>query len=296
MLEYLLGILCVVALVLAGFAKLIVYAVNRRQAEYLKTAELDLSGQAFRSALKKVEKDWRTFDPITTLGYEPSFAPSVKNFSPVSQNTQCFFAKTARLWGSTPWNHNKSVEDNVLENIHPFTVFLQAAKGLHLDGFVLEIVGKEPVKSVEEFGELVYRALYTLSKHDPHKVHCMDKSYIGKRGWWFEFANEFIFITTFSTCYPSNHSRYMFDANPRSNFILFQPEYSFAWKNIECIPSPTTNWKDPNSVRDKIRVSYKSNGRNYRPDPEERDLIGANQIVPPLSVSDPPVQWWNVQM
>lgn len=47
----------------------------------------------------------------------------------------------------------------------------------------------------------------------------MNKSYIDKHGWVFEFNRE-TFVTTFAPFYPASHSE---DA-----FVLCQPEISFA--------------------------------------------------------------------
>ena len=46
---------------------------------------------------------------------------------------------------------------------------------------------------------------------------------------------EQIFITTFAPVYGPDHSRHQYDAGgKRSAWVLFQPEFSFARRNIAC--------------------------------------------------------------
>jgi hypothetical protein len=104
----------------------------------------------------------------------------------------------------------------------------------------------------------------------------MKKSYVGKRGWYFEFNNEPIFITTFAPFYPSSSSRYLsrstfnlltfiryaFGIDEESSFVLLQPEYSFTWRDIG-EDTPHTEWNNPKTMRDKIRCEFKKHGRMY---------------------------------
>ena len=80
---------------------------------------------------------------------------------------------------------------------------------MHLDGFLFELPGREFYKDVESFGEGVCRVLTCISDADPAGYHCMNKSFLSKVGWSFEFNKVPIFVTTFSACYPDNHSRYV---------------------------------------------------------------------------------------
>ena len=117
----------------------------------------------------------------------------------------------------------------------------------------------------------------------------MNKSYLSKVGWSFEFNGVPIFVTTFAPCYPSNHARFVFGATEA--FVLFQPMYSFAIHDIGD-DTPHTNWDNPVTVRDKIRVAFKENNRAYY----IRDTIyypAAHDIVKPLKegVGDL-VEWW----
>ena len=169
-----------------------------------------------------------------------------------------------------------------------FIKFTVIGKSLGLDGFLFELPAANYGKDPTTFGQGVHRLLKNLSDADPAGVHCMNKSYIDGRGWYFEFDRESMFITTFSPFYPTSHSRYSFEAP--GCYVLFQPEHSFAAHNIEP-DTPHTNWEHPVTIRDKIRVAYKKNGREYL----IRDTVyypTSHDIVKPLGINDEPVQWW----
>lgn len=167
--------------------------------------------------------------------------------------------------------------------------FLAIGPYCQLEGFLFEIPGEEFGSSPQAFGVGVRKLLTCISEADPAGVHCMRRSYIGGRGWFFEFAGTSIFITTFAPCYGEQHSRHAFGVN--GCFILFQPEYSFAAKNL---PPDTavTNWENPQTVRDRIRVAYRDAGREYL----IRDSVfysPALDIVRPLDGrSDDVIEWW----
>ncbi|XP_065190782.1 uncharacterized protein LOC135821711 [Sycon ciliatum] len=221
---------------------------------------------------------------------DPVEASAIHHFLPVQQHTECIFAKSARLWGARDWNHHLSFEENVERSIPALIKF--CAIGLHcqLDGFVFELPSSTFGTSPEVFGRGVRRLLTCLSDSDPAGVHCMRRSYIGGRGWFYEFARTPIFVTTFAPCYADNHSRHAFGVD--GCFVLLQPEYSFAAKNLPA-DTPDTNWTNPQTVRDRIRVAYRQAGREYI----VRDTVyysPALDIVKPLAVdTDEVVQWWS---
>jgi len=176
-----------------------------------------------------------------------------------------------------------------------------------LDGFVFEIPFEEYGDTIEHFAETARRLLRTLSDKDPKEVKCMNKSYIDKRGWHFEFDDEPIFVTTFAPCYPVNNSRYNFGlqfAPPvrslhpipslslsiRSSFVLLQPEFSFAWRDIGN-DTKDTQWENPETMRDKIRVEFKAHGRPYEIPPTVF-YSPALYLVKPLEFGAPTLQWW----
>ena len=154
---------------------------------------------------------------------------------------------------------------------------------------MFELPGDEFGCDVHAFGQGVRRVLECISDHDPSGFHCMNKSYVAHVGWSFEFNRTPIFVTTFAPCYPENHSRFAFGA--KSGFILLQPMYSFAIHDIGN-ETPHTNWENPKTIRDKIRVAYKENGRPY----QIRDTVyypAAHDLVKPL-VEGPGrlLEWW----
>ncbi len=94
-----------------------------------------------------------------------------------------------------------------LRSLPALTKLLVVGDHLHLDGFLFELPGDQFGQSVEEFGEGVRRVLKCISDHDPIGFRCMNKSYLSKVGWSFEYGGVPIFVTTFAPCYPKNHSR-----------------------------------------------------------------------------------------
>uniref|UniRef100_A0A0B7ATI9 Uncharacterized protein n=1 Tax=Arion vulgaris TaxID=1028688 RepID=A0A0B7ATI9_9EUPU len=104
----------------------------------------------------------------------------------------------------------------------------------------------------------------------------------------FQFNKIIFFITTFAPFYPNTNSRYAFGCE--NCYILFQPEISFA---IHDLPSDTaeTNWIQPMTVRDKIRVAFRDAGREY-----EAPLIHRKpmvyEILKPVHSEDESILWW----
>ena len=140
------------------------------------------------------------------------------------------------------------------------------------------------------FGAAVCSLLTTLSDNDPAGVHCMDKSYINKRGWVFEFNNVTFFITTFAPFYPENHSRYSFGAS--HCYILLQPEISFAQYNLD-EDTICTDWDNPKTPRDRIRCAFRQAGQGY-PIRNTVHYPMAHDIVRPVEYDGNIVEWWNM--
>jgi len=168
-------------------------------------------------------------------------------------------------------------------------IFLKEGVRFNLDGFLIEVRGKQYVSDVESWGESVRQVLCAISSRNEGGYDCMKRSYIDKKGWYFEFAREPIFVTTFAPCYPSDNARYVFDAPQDSGFVLLQPEFSFIIHNIG-MDTPQTNWENPQTVRDRIRVDFKKNGRVYDI-PETIYYSPALGVVPPLHLNEPVVPW-----
>lgn len=89
------------------------------------------------------------------------------------------------------------------------TKFIAIGSTLHLDGFLFELPGNQFSQDVVSFGEGVWHVLKCISDADPKGYCCMNKSFLSKIGWSFEFNGAPIFVTTFSSCYPENHSRFV---------------------------------------------------------------------------------------
>ena len=177
----------------------------------------------------------------------------------------------------------------IYRSIPALIKFLLIGDTLHLDGFVFELPGEKFCRDLHLFGQSVRRVLKCISDHDPTGFHCMNKSYVAHVGWTFELISIPIFVTTFAACYPENHSRFGFGG--KSGFILLQPMYSFAIHDIGR-ETPHTNWYNPKTVRDKIRVAYKENNRPYY----IRNTIyypTAHDLVKPLVEGpDRVLEWW----
>jgi hypothetical protein len=241
-------------------------------------------------------------------GYDPTETESLAQFRPVQNKTECIFAKTAKLWGSRDWNPKWTLEENVQASIPALIQFLYYGERDQLDGFLFEL--REPgwLKEEQEqetttynrqtelvqFGEKVRRCLKTISDHDPGRVHSMNKPFIGRKGWFFQFARFPIFLTTFAPVYPESHSRYAFDAPRDSCFVLLQPEYSFMFHELDP-DTPHTEWENPKTVRDRIRIAYKKAGRAYDIPPTV-SYPPAHHIVKPYPVDtgkeEDVVEWW----
>ena len=116
----------------------------------------------------------------------------------------------------------------------------------------------------------------------------MDKSYIDKGGWVFEFNKVTFFITTFAPFYPQDHPRYAHGAD--NSYILFQPELSFAFHDLPS-DTPETNWDVPKTVRDRIRVAFKDAGRRYTvPDSIYHPMV--EEMIRPVKETDDFYKWW----
>ncbi|CAH1802557.1 unnamed protein product [Owenia fusiformis] len=237
--------------------------------------------------IQKIQSD--VYKHIT---YDPELAESVENFQSIQQNTECIFAKRAKIWGSANWNVNLTLEGNVLKSVPMLMTFIQLCPTLGLDGFVFELPTSKYGKTVEHFGQSVRKLLTILSDNDPSHGDSMKEPNIGKTGWVFKFYNHTFFITTFGPFYSENHSRYGFESE--NCFVLLQPELSFAHHDLPP-DTPETKWETPETIRDKIRVAYRDAGRGYH----IRDTVVypmAHDIVKPLTDKDDVITWWELKI
>ena len=266
------------------------YEIKKKVEEYNKFQE-QFQNMNYRKVLKKAgPQSLPEAELIKTLRYNPTQTEAIERFASVIQGTQCAFAKKSLIWSTDTWDQNKSIDENVARDIDVLKVFLKEGARLGLDGFLIEIRGEKLVNSVEAWGESVRLALSAISSRNEDKYDCMTKSYIDKPGWAFEFCKEPVFVTTFAPFYPSDNARYQFDAPKDSAYILLQPEFSFMLHNIG-MDTAQTNWENPQTIRDRIRIDYKKAGRPYEI-PDTIHYSSAIGVVPPINLGEPQPQWW----
>jgi hypothetical protein len=187
--------------------------------------------------------------------------------TPAARTTlQKLMRETRRIWryatndGTSILNAQSDDNDN------------DALSGPNVDGFCIEIRGRQYCSSVPVFGQTVRRVLTVLSALDPSydadsialRSMYRPSHQIANERWHFEFMHEPITVTSFAPCYGEDSSRYSFTKLPTdpaspesddvSSFILFQPESSFVWHDMgPGITRHQTNWEKPVTAREKIR-------------------------------------------
>ncbi|KAL8624310.1 hypothetical protein ACOMHN_044741 [Nucella lapillus] len=221
--------------------------------------------------------------------YDPSNCLALERFEHVKKGSECVFARHAKVWGCRDWSDSLSLEENIFRSVPMFLKFTLVCQELGLDGFLFLLPGQHYGTDLQVFGKAVRRTLQTLSDLDPAGVKCMNKSYLDKRGWVFEFSHVTFFITTFAPLYPPSNARYAHGAGEA--FVLMQPEISFAQHDLPS-DSVKTNWDEPVTVRDRIRRAFRDAGRGY----VIRDTLFfpmVHDVVKPVREGeDPMVEWW----
>eukprot|EP00455_Lapot_gusevi_P024382 TRINITY_DN2534_c0_g1_i7.p1 TRINITY_DN2534_c0_g1~~TRINITY_DN2534_c0_g1_i7.p1 ORF type:complete len:334 (+),score=68.04 TRINITY_DN2534_c0_g1_i7:369-1370(+) len=260
------------------------------------------------------------------LAYDPldPELESLERFRVAKQNSQCIFAKAAKIWGAPNFDTSQSLEYNVLRMMPMFLKFTLHIRNMYpktreipkkipaemADGFLFEIRGEQYLKDVYTFGQAISRIVHYISDHDPVSIRRISppgqpESFPVFRGclhshalldtpsWHFNFLKEPYFLTTFAPFYPPNNSRFMFPhaGNQDSGFLLFQPELSFLYHDIG-FDTPLTNWEQPVTVRDKIRVAFRQHGREYEI-PPTISYPTSHHTVKQLHEHDPVVKWWH---
>lgn len=176
-------------------------------------------------------------------------------------------------------------------NVIPsFLIFSNFHDHLNLDGFLIHMSGSVFGSDVDSFAKGFCRLLESLVAHNPDGRNCMAVSddEIDSPKWVFEFNRATYFITTFAPFYPSNHSRFSHQVD--ECFVLLQPEISFARHNLPA-DTPHTEWKEPKTIRDRIRVQFKQAGREYL----IRNTVNypmSHDMIKPIEIDGPLICWW----
>ena len=227
--------------------------------------------------------------------YDAEDCEALRRFAPVVKMSRCLFAKGARLWGSKDYDETLSLESNVAASVPTLLQMLHRGEVEGLDGFVFEIRASPSVpgdlsSDLEAFAAAVRRLLFTISNMDPTGERSARKAYIHDRAWHFTFARFPIFVTTFAPCYGPTSSRYTYGADPESAFVLLQPEYSFLRHDLPA-DTPHTEWDNPKTIRDRIRVSFRDAGQAYDI-PNTVHYPASEHIVKALVRGQQAVRWW----
>ena len=238
---------------------------------------------------------------MTQLDFDPVKGnATLEKFSVIKKETECPFAKAAKLWGGkTPHSeNNKDLEAQASDNVQALADFCVCSeKGEQIDGFCIEL--DDPLARAggpEELGQCVKRMLTALADSDPCLLANNSKesnmtrvNYIGSCGWRFRFHNTDLFITTFAPCYPITSSRYAFGSDRA--FLLLQPVLSFERHDLP-EDTPHTDWSEPKTSRDKTRKAFDKAGRRYHI-PNTTNYPMAEHIVKPIRDDGVSVvRWW----
>jgi YqcI/YcgG family len=207
---------------------------------------------------------------------------SVERFETVRLQTQCGFARGARLWGSCDWSAG-----GLEEAIAKFAQLLQRLAAeppvSRPDGAVLEVADPAAGATVAALARTTDAVIVGLTARDPAPQGTQPPLPVDNPGWVFTFAGAPFFVVTFGPCYGSDSSRYAFELT--ASYLLFQTRESFVrrW-------APGTD-RLPDAARREIRESFARAGRPY-------DLsitlspLEAHRYVKPNRLGAPPVRWW----
>jgi hypothetical protein len=258
----------ILSIILMILIILILISIKRRRTKLQVRSEpttIDLSGHQYRSYLKSMSKEHQSVDDVALLGFDPSNNETLNRFAPLKLQTACVFARSSVLWGAPEWSESLTLEQNATRIRPALTLFMRLAKGRALDAFVIELRGAQYTRDAAAFGRAVFFMLRALCDLESKQCGCMRRGpeRIGEYGWWFDCANDFCFVTTFAPFYESKHSRHAYGAGgDTAGWIVLQPEFAFARRNISCGHEPT-EWHAPRSARDRVRVAFLERGQNY---------------------------------
>jgi len=160
-----------------------------------------------------------------------------------------------------------------MQNVQIYGVPKTGKRLKPLDGFVMEVIGKQYCSTYENFKETAHKVLVELGGKEEEIAKRTD-------GWHVSYQGEPCFISTFAPFYSPSSSRYMFQLSSASSisslfsifkssslyscFILIQPRCSFQLYSLSPLTTEEgTEWQNPTTIRDRIRCLYKKHGRKY---------------------------------
>nr|WP_253263345.1 YqcI/YcgG family protein [Anoxybacillus sp. EFIL] len=243
-----------------------------------KSLKGNLFEEIERVLLKNLSRDKGRFGH----SQDPTTSSSIQRFKKVAEKTNCIFSSRAKIWGSYNFVEDLSLEENLENNLKLLKRFNRVAPCEGLDGFVIEVYGKEYGDRLDNLSKTLRRVLTYLSDKDPAKIHCMNQNIL-RSDWRFSFGGQTFFVTTFAPCYPKKHPRY--SHNPFSTFVLLQPEFSFDHNGIHA-GNPKREL-----IKEKIRSKFRENGSEYNID-LVRQPLEVYKYVKPINIDDVPVRWW----
>lgn len=201
-----------------------------------------------------------------SLHYDPFRCGSLERFKTCKDTSPCLFAREAKLWGSSEFDRQSTLEQNILLIMPALLKYVTIVdEGANIDGFLIELRGAQYCRDLKSFSAAVREVLGTVSRCDPSGLDCIRMASIVSPAWHFSFCTVPIFVTVFAPLYGPHSSRYMgplTDDNKDSCFILMQPEESFHRHKIGKDRAETC-WDKPRSIRDKIRASFRHHSRDY---------------------------------
>jgi FPC/CPF motif-containing protein YcgG len=230
------------------------------------------------------------------LGYDPQDCSSFHRFRLLAKKSNCLFAKNAHLWGCREFDQSLSLKENVEKLIPSLLKFVTLADETEkLDGYIIEIKGSNYCSDVSTFASTVRQTLEIISSYDPSGINVMKLKGISSPSWYYSFCNIPIFITTFAPFYPQSHCRYMHSIPELTDvcYILLQPEVSFFRHDIGA-DTPETNWENPQTMRDRVRCSFRHHQRGYFIPSTNRYPVAEMVVLHPKTTQENyfPIKFW----
>jgi FPC/CPF motif-containing protein YcgG len=280
-------------LILATGGTLLVVVISNILLPYLQS----LWSSSSLKNLKQVRHQAREARKSIELTYDPQNCPSFHRFQLLAKKSNCIFAKNAQLWGCLDFDETQTLSTNVQNMVPALMKFVTLAdEGMKLDGFLIEIKGKDYCSDVTSFASTVKQTLEIISANDPSGLNVMKLKGISSSSWYYSFCTVPLFVTTFAPFYSQSHCRYMHSLSELGNvcYLLLQPEISFYHHKIGS-DTPHTNWESPQTIRDQIRLNFRKNQRGYFIPPTNRYAIAEMIVIHPQSTHEKniPIKLWD---